>query len=303
MMGCASKPVNLATPTRVADVEACTECIQGNKIGFTTPTETSFEFFVRAMVNGQYREFQLDTGSYMSSVLSDARTESLPQIKKIKYSGFAMIPQECDQVKIAEFESAGFARKDVPVLRCRSGARNNILGFDLLNGQIWSIDFSGDEFSRLPSMPADKALSALPIKRGPDGHLELPIRFGNISGSAIFDTGCGITVIDSQVVAANLKLFKPFTVAVAGKIKNVDTEAIDGTGHPIKGSLYFLEGLQIGSLKLGSQLIVAFPFSEIVKNKMDSAIMIIGSNTMVAADWIFDLKNNLWTASPRKATP
>jgi hypothetical protein len=284
-----------ASPLQVAD---CKDCTYSPRLLFTQPTELTFRFDVTAVVNGKVKRFKLDTGSYKSSVASDEQTKALPSLKKIQAYGAAAVPMDCDEVVLDTFQAAGIGRRGLHVERCSSESLlQNILGLDMLAGQVLELNFTNATF-RVVSHPPD-GMPMTSMKRGPFGHMELPVRVGHEEGLAVFDTGCEMTAVDNAYVALHPEIFHPFTVEIDGKAKTVEAPATDATGKTVAGTLYVVDDLRVGSLHLKKQLVAAIPFPEKLKENT-SSIMIVGSNSMVYADWIFDLKNNVWGFSKRK---
>lgn len=112
----------------------------------------------------------------------------------------------------------------------------------------------------------------------------------NISGheiNGIWDTGAGLTTIDSEFANKHPDIFT--------FVKEIDGG--DTTGSQIKMKLYTVKKLMIGTLVLENVQFLAYDFSPIRAKLNDPTInMAIGFNILIHHDWYFDMKNQTWTA-------
>lgn len=282
-----------STPKKTASVPIP----RGNQIMTVVQKGMSMTFFVRAAVNGQPRRFRLDTGARNSVVIADEQTKSLPSDRKFLFGGAANQPISCDLIYLDKYEIAGWTWSHTPIFRCAANADNeNYLGIDYFDRQIVSLDFVDARISLLKSAPADAKM--LPLVRGSQGHIELPVKIDGTETLAVFDTGAAITIVDEKFVEAHPNAFETITVTVDGQEKDVQSNMADWTGHPLQGKLYLAKGMEVGSLKIEKQMVVTAPISGFFGKVVQTPI-VIGANAMVGAKWIFDLKNNLWLATQK----
>ena len=74
------------------------------------------------------------------------------------------------------------------------------------------------------------------LDRGPRGHPLLDLRWPDVTGRAVFDTGAGITVVDTSFVRAHPDLFTH-----AGQ-----TTGTDSAGEHVTTDLYEMAAVTIG---------------------------------------------------------
>jgi hypothetical protein len=251
----------------------------GSQITFMMPRPGSFIFYVQGIVNGIPKTFVLDTGAANTSLAKDDQTQNFQSIQKIN---------GCDQVMTNHFQAAGVQRAGMRLLRCPTEV--NTLGIDMLYNLVVSFSFTRATFASIPTLPINQI--ALPLRRSGTRQIEVPAQIASIPTLALFDTGSEYTVIDRNFVNAHTEFFKP------GPVDSV--MVTDFMGNKNESRLFQLkETLKIGNLEFKDQLIAAFPFSQSLKSQMDNAIVILGTSTIAAADWFFDLKTNMWTGNLR----
>jgi hypothetical protein len=251
----------------------------GKQITFMMPHAGSFIFYVQGIVNGIPKTFVLDTGAANTSLANDDQSKNLQSVQKVN---------GCDQVITNNFQAAGVQRPGMKLLRCPRDM--NILGIDMLYHLVVSFSFTHATFASIPTLPINEI--ALPFRRSASRQIEVPAQIASMPSLALFDTGSEFTVIDRNFVNAHPEFFKP------GPVDSV--MVTDFTGNKNESRLFQLkEPLKIGNLEFKNQLVASFPFSQTLKNQMDNATVILGTSTIAAADWFFDLKTNMWTGNLR----
>jgi hypothetical protein len=275
---------------------SCPDCPAEKQFSTTIENALAPMLFVRADVNGQPKRFFLDTGAYRSIVLANEQTKKYPAQGKVVLGGMAWKPKECDWVKVDSFEIAGAHFSNAPLIRCEPDQTNrDTLGVDYINKQVLSLDIENVGFVLQPKMP--KNLETFPMRRGVGHLIKIPVEIAGHKKWALFDTGCGITTVDQDFVSKHPGAFKAVTADVDGKDIQVTTTPYDSTGNTLSGTLYVTDQLKVGSITLPSLVVMAAPFQSEFK-KTIHASMILGANAILFADWVLDLKNNVWAAKP-----
>jgi hypothetical protein len=273
----------------------CPDCPPENHLLLDIASNSTARFYVRADVNGVPKKFFLDTGAARSAVTVDAETRTLKGLGPLSFGGVGLKPQKCDSVVVGDVAVAGVHQRNMPMARCGSelAAASDMLGIDAFQNRRVSFDFTRAEISLQATPPATGLQK---MRRGAFGYIELPVTIGNDVEWAVFDTGCGMTVVDRSIVDRQPQSFKPVTTDVDGQVKPVFWSFSDSTGQNVEGQLYLAEHLNIGDFALNEQLVTVVSFSQKLKDIIHSSL-VIGANTMLAANWYFDLKANLWAAS------
>lgn len=273
MVNCASKPPEAK--------------LAAGQIKVQKTTNYSFRFDTPATVNGVARLFHLDTGASNSSIESDEQTGAFKATGERSFASATGVEVKCDTISVNSFEFADLDRRKFSFLRCPGSAiiNPNTLGVDALDRKAWALRFSKFQLSKLVQIPKSEFI--LPILRGPQRQILLPITIAGFTEHAVFDTGANLTSIDSDFVDAHPEAFKQL---------NEDASVIkDGANQNLSVHYFKVADLMVGPLHYKNQIVTSFKFPKAMK-KAIGARMIIGSNTMVQTDWLMDLKKNNWTA-------
>ena len=166
------------------------------------------EVLVDGSVGGRHYRFLLDTGAAKSAILSDDYTATFAAIGQHTSSGVFAGGSE-DEVIAPTIEVGPIVRRDFPVTRLAENIpqRRNLIGMDLLKGYRCHflfdenrVEIDGDD---LPGASFyDLALDSR-------FHPYVPLCFGAVTASTVWDTGAGITVADCGFVARHPTLFQP----------------------------------------------------------------------------------------------
>lgn len=236
-------------------------------------------------VDGQTRRFQFDTGG--SSTMLNPDEQALLYISegKTKMMGASGMKFECDLVRPAKIAIGTFELKDFQVRRCDLGANSfNNMGIDLLDQQVFGLDFKTNELT----IDASIGTSTYALQRLQNGHLKMPVKVQALELNAIFDTGAQLTAVDTAFVQANPTLF----TAVRGEnVTNI-------SGRKVQAQFYEMAELDVGDLHLERVRVLAFDFSGFTSYFGQNTPVILGANAIVQANWVFDLRKNIWSVSP-----
>jgi hypothetical protein len=259
------------------------------------PQPSTSKLFVNAVLNGRAKKFLLDTGAYRTSVEVDEDNHFLPVLSVSESKGVSGGRTSCDLVRFDDFQVAGGPSGKLTLERCPPHTQvHNLLGIDSLSGRVVEMNFDESRLQVLEAAPANVPMS--PMQRSIWGHLVLPIQIGDRKGVATFDTGAEYTVVNQDLVSERSDLFRPVVVTVDGRDRNVSAPAVDASGQVVGGTLYVIDHLKVGTMDFGRQFVVAMAFLPEMKKRL-SRSMLLGANTIVGANWIFDLKRNRFGAS------
>jgi len=236
------------------------------------------------LLDHQSKRFQFDTAGKSTSLAPDKQTLAYPSLGKSTLKGASGIPMECDVVQPERIfiDSKKILR---PVLnRCDFGNQSfNNLGLDLLDKLIFDLNFRDSQLKVLSRRPSGFLFQ--PLIRLPKGHIKIPVGLDKRKTNAIFDTGWLVTSVDSRYVEQNHGMFK-FLKKETG---------VDIGGNPVTFNLYEVASLSIGNLSLNKVIVSTFDFGDDLRNYFGSdAPIILGTNVIAHANWIIDLKSNLW---------
>ena len=246
------------------------------------------EVLVDGSVGGRPYRFLLDTGAAKSAILSDDYTAAFAAVERRTSSG--VFASGSDDVILAPSIALGpIVRRDFPVTRLAENTphRRNLIGMDLLKD--FSCHFLFDQ-NRV-EIDADDAPDASYHDLALDSrfHPYVPLRFGAVTASAVWDTGAGITVADMGFIARNPALFQ-----AAGQ-----SQGTDSTGTSVATPMFTMRGATVGEGALAPLRVAGVDLSGVnaaIETPMD---IIIGYNLMRAANWLMDFPRRRWAISKR----
>ena len=246
------------------------------------------EVLVDGSVGGRHYRFLLDTGAAKSAILSDDYTATFAAIGQHTSSGVFAGGSE-DEVIAPTIEVGPIVRRDFPVTRLAENIpqRRNLIGMDLLKGyrchflfdENW-VEIDGDD---LPGASFyDLALDSR-------FHPYVPLRFGAVTASTVWDTGAGITVADRGFVARHPALFQP-----AGQ-----SQGTDATGATVATPIFTMLGATVSDLELPPLRVAGVDLSGVnatIETPMD---LILGYNLLRWANWLMDFPRGRWAITKR----
>jgi hypothetical protein len=172
------------------------------------------------------------------------------------------------------------------LLRCKmeltEKTAGNKLSLDVLSGRQILFDFKNQTIVFAPQ-PGLKSKNLIKLQKR--GHLAMAVKIEKKSSFGVWDTGAGLTLVNSEFVKRNPKLFK--------FIQSVD-KGTDGTGKPIQMQLYQMKDLKIGSKSFPNTFVVGMDFMPMREVFNDDVDFVLGFNVISKANWYLDLNSNTW---------
>lgn len=248
----------------------------------------SYTVEVDAALDGQWRRFQLDTGANSTIVTADEQTFAYPSTGKAMHRGAAGVTVECEVILPDELRLASLKVVQPAISRCDHGfAGFNNLGLDVIDGKIVEFDFQHSilQFQMTSSENRNWHL----LKRYEKGHLGIAVQFGGLLRGAVFDTGAQLSAVDKDFVLAHPEMFT--RLQSESPVGNV-------TGKPVAADFYELNEIAVERLRLKKLVVIAFDFGPDLRQYFGSETpFILGTNAIVKANWILDLKANRWAVT------
>jgi Aspartyl protease len=234
---------------------------------------------VDAAVEGRTYRFVLDTGAARTGIRSDAWLEALPSDARHESSGVFATMSE-DLIVLPSITLGPLTVTDVRATRTAGG--ESLLAMDVLGAAAIRIDLDRAELTIDASGTASLPWT---LDRSPRGHPFLDLRWPQVTARAIFDTGAGITVVDTSFVRAHPKLFTHVGA----------TTGTDSTGAEATVDLYEMAAMTIADRGFAPTRVAVADLPQ-VNGRMDA---VLGYPTIRQAVWLFDFPANRWGLSPR----
>ncbi len=229
----------------------------------------------------------LDTGSAFSAVVHNDFTAPYPSEGTIGFGGATGTPAFGEWIRIGAFSFAGLSVSNAKVVRYPESGTvfRSTIGIDQLQPHRILLDVSRQSMQLLPSGEASATYFQLRPERA--GLISLPIQFGNTSIQALWDTGAGLSAVDTQYVETHPEEFEFISELGNGT---------DVTGSPVQLRLYRAKRIELASNVLSNVSVLAISFSTIHRHFPTDVRFIIGFNVISACRWDMDLPNKEWAA-------
>lgn len=248
------------------------------------------EVFVDGMIGGNNYRFLLDTGAARTTVRFDDYTSTFDCIEKSNSSG-VFAKSSDDLIMVPSIELGPISKQNFTLARMAGtgSGRNNLIGMDLLKD--FRCHFCFDEnrvvVDEYDAAEAGYAFQELLLDK--KFHPYVDIWFGTVKGQAAWDTGAGITVVDSNFIAKYPALFQ-----AAGQ-----SHGTDSTGFKMETPMFIMAATRIGEHEFPPHKVAGVDLSFVnsaIEMPMD---LILGYSTLSKANWLFDFPHKQWAISKR----
>lgn len=245
--------------------------------------EDSGRIFAKGNVDGHEQRFYVDTGSTATKVRTNEFFDKYSSTENRSIVGLGGKPLSLSKIKVQKISMGPYSTTNHEILRYpNSPTFESTAGIDLLQNKAFVFEFSKSRMIELNKINGNHN-----FKIGRKGHILIDTQIGNLNTCGIWDTGAGLTTIDTKLVESNPNIFT----------LSKELDAGDPTGAEFKMKLYAAKEIKIGNLVLKDVQFLAFDFSIIHEKLNDPNVnLAIGFNILVHHDWYFDMKSKVWTA-------
>ena len=248
------------------------------------------EVLVDGMIGGNSYRFLLDTGAARSSVALDDYTSQFASTEQITSSG-VFASDSNDLISVPSIEVGPISRNLLTMARVaeRQPARANIIGMDLLKDFCCHFYFDENRVSIDAKDDLEDIGAVQELVFDKKFHPYVDVRFGALTANAVWDTGSGMTVVDTTFTNRHPDLFR-----VEGH-----SSGTDSTGAKQETPMFVMSEASIGNRVFPSQRIAAADLSSVnstIELPMD---LILGYSTLRLANWWFDFPRRRWAISKR----
>jgi hypothetical protein len=243
------------------------------------------EVYVDGAIGGRPYRFLLDTGAARSCVRYDDYTATFAVVGTDTSSG-VFAGGNRDLVTVPSITLGSISRSDFTLVRAAQGEteRQNLIGMDLLKDLRCHFRF--DE-RRVGVDMEDAGEDNGPFEElflGRRAHPYVPIQLGDVTASAVWDTGASMTVVDTN-----------FVVRAPGFFPAVGTSTgTDSTGAQQETPMYMMAAATIGGYTFPTQRVAAVNLARLNATLERSMDLIIGYNAYSKAHWLFDFPRRRW---------
>jgi predicted aspartyl protease len=243
------------------------------------------EVFVDGAIGGRPYRFLLDTGAARSSVRYDDYTATFASVGTDTSSGvFASGSQ--DLITVPSLTLGRITRVPHTLVRAAQGdaGRQNLIGMDLLKDLRCHFRFDERrvEVDEAEAEEGSAAFEELFLDQR--AHPYVPVQLGDVSASAVWDTGASMTVVDTNFIARTPGFFP-----AAGQ-----STGTDSTGARQETPMYMMAAATIGGYTFPTQRVAAVDLARVNATLERPMDLIVGYNLYSSAHWLFDFPRRRW---------
>lgn len=252
-------------------------------IRYEDASKETAEVFVTGKIQGEDRQFLLDTGCSKSSLCFDEFSARFERAGAELSSG-VFGRTGYDLISVGSVELGPIVKNDVVIRRAQAGQLDrNLFGMDLLKGYRLIFYFERGRVEVDPH-PFDEnsAMQELMVSGGFIPYVNLTC--GDTATRAVWDTGASITLADTSFIAKNAGLFNQIG-------RDVGT---DSTGSQMETPIYRMDSVVIGGKEFPPAKVVGVDLSHVNASTDLSFDFILGFSTLRNADWLFDFPQRKW---------
>jgi predicted aspartyl protease len=242
------------------------------------------EVFVDGAMGGRPYHFLLDTGAARSCVRYDDYTATFASVGSDTSSG-VFAGGSRDLVNAPSLALGSISRTNFTLVRAAQGEteRQNLIGMDLLKDL--RCDFRFDERRVLVDEDTgDDSGSFEELFLDQRAHPWVPVQFGGVTANAVWDTGAGITVVDTGFVGRQPGLFQ-----AAGS-----STGTDSTGAQQETPMYLMAACAMGGQAFPALRVAAVDLAHVNTTLERPMDLIVGYNAYSKAHWLFDFPRRRW---------
>lgn len=194
--------------------------------------------------------------------------------------------EPCVKAPLLRLRDLRIENLEMSLVQSEGPAAHNLLGLDVLHHHRCLLDLN--EQSLTLDGPMDTAASTMPLYLDEVGHAYVDVLVGSATASGVWDTGAGLTLVDTSLVAQHPRLFDEVA----------PMSGTDGAGQTHLTPTYFLGLVGIAGIPFEAQRIAAIDLSGANATFERPMDLILGYPTLRQATWFMDLPGRRWAFTP-----
>ncbi|HYP39918.1 MAG TPA: hypothetical protein VEX13_06120 [Chloroflexia bacterium] len=243
------------------------------------------EVLVDVTVGTNKYRFLLDTGAARTSMVFDDYTGTFDSLNKSDSSGVFARSSD-DLITVPSFDLGPISKKNLTVSRVASNSpgMRNLVGMDVLKDFCCHFLFEENGILVDPSGVSGSLGNVQELTYDGKFHPYVDVWLGRVRAKAVWDTGAGITIADTNLINKHPALFEE-----VGR-----SHGTDSTGFRMETPMFIMAATIIGNHEFPPLKVAGVDLSQ-VNSTIDIPMdLILGYNTLSKANWFFDFPGKKW---------
>lgn len=254
-------------------------------IKYDDESRQTAEVYVDGTIQNEACRFLLDTGCAKTTLTWDSLTQTFRSVGKEESSG-TFGRSEYDLIELKSLCVGPLSQGDWTVRRAAEGGTDrHLFGMDIMKDHCLSFAFDEGVLAIVPETDTHRheADQDLIMERGLIPCIA--VRAGGVDCSAIWDSGAGITLVDTSFLKEHPKLFVPLGSEMG----------TDSTNRKQETPIYMMSGLAVAGQKFGPVKVAAVPLFKPSKPADPAMKFVLGFSALRQAHWLFDFPKRKWS--------
>ena len=246
------------------------------------------EVYVEGAVGGNPYRFLLDTGAAKTRIQFDEYTSTFPSTEQDSSAGVFARSSE-DMITVPNIEVGPLVKHEFTLVRGaqQHAGPKNLIGMDFLKDFRCHFYFDDNRVSI--DEPVEEGIGWQDLFLDKRFHPYIPVQFGGVTASTVWDTGASVTVADSNFIEKHPALFRE---AEAGQ-----STGIDSTGAEVATPVFMMSEYVIDGHLFPPQRVAAVDLTQANATLEVPMDLILGYTAYSKANWVFDFPRRKWTIS------
>ncbi|HEX9987462.1 MAG TPA: hypothetical protein VGE45_03165 [Chloroflexia bacterium] len=243
------------------------------------------EVLVDVKVGTNKYRFLLDTGAARTSMVFDDYTGTFDSLEKRNSSGvFASISD--DLITVPSFDLGPISKKDLTLSRVASNSpgMRNLVGMDVLKDFCCLFLFEESSILVDPGGVSGSPGNVQELTYDGKFHPYVDVWLGEVRAKAVWDTGAGITIADTNFINKHPALFEE-----VGR-----SHGTDSTGFSVETPMFIMAATTIGNHNFPPLKVAGVDLSQVNATIDIPMDLILGYNILSKANWFFDFPGKKW---------
>ncbi|HEX3051495.1 MAG TPA: retropepsin-like aspartic protease [Aggregatilineaceae bacterium] len=244
------------------------------------------EIFVDGRIDGRAYRFLLDTGAANTCLIWDEYTAAFDSTEQRQSSGVFQTSRD-DFIMVPQLEVGPIMRQNFTVVRKHEthADRRNLMGMDVLKDHCCTFLFDEQR------MVIDEDDGQAELILDQRFHPYLDVHWETGVAHAVWDTGAGLTVVDTNFIERYPALFQSVG----------QSTGTDATGTRVETPMFVMAACRIGGRAFPACRVAGVDLSHVNASIEIPMDLILGYNLLSQARWVFDFPRRKWSlGSERK---